>query len=145
MGFRGVLKVLSFIGWTVLLLGLILLGARYWELQSWSRTEGVVVKYRKGVHGKPPYVAYKVDGREFVIGSKVRRRRLAKTDLKRGDKVGVYYPPDDPGAGRLDLFLDLWLVPTILTANGAFLVVISQIISRARSMIFNLRTSDFLA
>ncbi len=136
MTIQRVLNVVLFLGTAVLLLGAVTLVARYMELRSWSRAEGVVVKYRKGVRGHPPYVAYEVDGREFVVGSEVHRSGLAATGLKRGDKVRVYYPAENPAAGRLDLFLDLWFVPTVLTGNGAFLVVISQILSLGRSMVF---------
>jgi hypothetical protein len=82
-----------------------------WFMFSAAQTEGLVVEipegslpslvveYRAGA-GQP--LRINSDGADAYSGYKV------------GDKVGVFYDPQEPEDARLDFFLELWLGPIVL-------------------------------
>jgi hypothetical protein len=62
-----------------------------------------------------PNVRYEAAGQAWVIQGKVRTSPAAYSV---GEPVTVAYHPDDPGAGRIDSFTELWLIPLIFGGIG---------------------------
>lgn len=107
----------------VLLLPL-LLGTGYsswrslWFLYGAAAAPGTVVE--RSDEGAPSVVVAFAD-------AEGRDRRTTSggsdfyADIAVGDRITVYYDPADPDSARLDLFLELWIVPLLL---GSFSLVL---------------------
>ncbi|AXQ28876.1 DUF3592 domain-containing protein [Solimonas sp. K1W22B-7] len=93
-----------------------LLGRALWDRNLVQEAMGTVV----GVTGDVPALVV-----EFDSGGGVKRRvESAGSDLhknyREGDRLRVWFDPDQPQDARLDIFIDNWLFPLILGVFGGF-------------------------
>jgi hypothetical protein len=91
-----------------------------------ARAEGIVVEviHQRSSDSstyKPVVQFTTADGRQVEFTSDVGSSPPAHA---RGDKVAVLYRPASPAQARIDGFLDLWLLPTILGGMGAVFALI---------------------
>jgi len=99
------------------LLGAAWLTARVlWDRYSGEHVMGTVVE----IQGDVPALVV-----EFDAGGGVKRRtESAGSDLNKnyavGDRLGVWFHPDQPQDARLDLFVENWLFPLLLGVFGGF-------------------------
>ncbi len=112
-----------FIGMIALVVGIALTGWRVFELSTMAKAQGVVVhcpKDRK-MYQYWPCVEYTVDGQAYMAYSTVHTEGIQRPG--KGEKVTVYYRPEDPTVNRLGLWLDCWFVPTLVSGVGFMFVV----------------------
>jgi hypothetical protein len=101
----------AFIFAAVLLLpGLYLTGRTVYCLLAYQKTEGVARFASRGRRGISSYkIVYHADGKSYTVGD------AAASWLGMGyeaeEKVKVLYPADDPGAGVVSNFSNLWFWP----------------------------------
>jgi hypothetical protein len=113
---RGMRLVLLAISLPCLLGAAWLLGRALWDRQFAQEALGTVVE----VTGDVPALVV-----EFDAGGGAKRRvESAGSDLHRnyreGDRLRVWFDPDQPQDARLDLFIDNWLFPLLLGVFGGF-------------------------
>jgi hypothetical protein len=99
-----------------------------WFQFAAARIEGVVVEIPEDslpslvvefkVPGQPPLRANS-DGSD------------AYADYRVGDRVGVFYDPEQPEDARLDLFLELWLGPIVMGSLALIMGLIMALIARS--------------
>src|SRR5262245_24033745 len=108
-----------------------LLGAAYtayrslWFQHSAERAEGTIVEVSEGTP------ELKVEFR--TKDGQVRRTETGGSDLykghAKGDKITVFYDPQQPARARVDLWLEHWIIPTILVVPGAIILLAALLIS----------------
>ncbi len=113
---RGMRAVLLAISLPCLLGAAWLLGSALWDRNFAQAAMGTVVE----VTGNVPALVV-----EFDAGGGAKRRvESAGSDLhknyREGDRLRVWFDPDQPQDARLDIFIDNWLFPLILGVFGGF-------------------------
>lgn len=90
------------------------------------RAPGTVVRLQSAGKGNTkPVVKYVVDGKSYeTIGTLASKP--AAFDV--GEKVDVFYMPDNPEHAQINGFVERWLFPTIFGGIGALLFVIGLFI-----------------
>ncbi len=124
---RGLLGVLGFligvglIAWS----GSIIQDSRNF-LATASTTTGVVTDLRLSSSSRSttyyPVVRYTAEGAAHTI---IGRGGSNPPAYSIGEKVKVIYPPGEPQAGRLNNFMDLWMLPLIPGGLGLVLVLVT--------------------
>lgn len=122
---------LSLVGWAVLLLALLVLGAGlYYGYESWQLVErgrsvtGTVVDFHERVSDEDqqvtvaPVVEFRIDGRAYRFVSAAYRNRPASAI---GAEVDVLYDPASPEQARLNRSGDLWGIPLAMVGVGVLL------------------------
>jgi hypothetical protein len=120
----------TIVGFVLLFIGLATGGAAAMLYRSsqtalaGQRVAGRVVKLeqRRGGGGRRggsvPVVQYDVAGQTHQIKGHVSTSPPAH---RVGDTVRVVYPADSPQSGRIDSFVEMWLLPLVFGAIGAVL------------------------
>jgi Protein of unknown function (DUF3592) len=108
-----------------------LLGAAYtayrslWFQYAAQRAEGTIVEVSEGTP------ELKVEFR--TKDGQVRRTETGGSDLykgyAKGDKITVFYDPQQPARARVDLWLEHWIIPTILLVPGAIILLAALLMS----------------
>jgi hypothetical protein len=106
----------------LLLPGLYLTGRTVYRLLTYQRTEGVARFDARGRRGISRYkILYHADGKSYTVGD------AAASWLGMGyeaeEKVTVLYPADDPSAGVVANFSDLWFWP-LFAVLGPLIVIL---------------------
>lgn len=87
-----------------------------------NEVNGTVVRtIQRPRGGIRPEVEYKVEDRFFVTRAICW---TASSSYRIGDRVRVFYKPNDPAAARLDSFLELWALPLALNIFGTGLLLV---------------------
>lgn len=118
----------SVIGLLIVLVGVLLVGYRFYELAVMQHTTGIAVRYEKGMHGGGPHVRYTVDEQDYIADAYAYRDSAFDSGVSNGDTVGVYYWRDSPEVSKVDLFVELWFGRLMPLGVGCGFLLIGQIL-----------------
>jgi Protein of unknown function (DUF3592) len=108
------------IGLVVLTTGIIVT-AQQRDNASLAHTEGTIFVVN------PPAARYSVDGKTY----EARGRVSSKPPLySQGEVVRIVYPLERPSEGRIDTFLERWLLPTVLLVIGSVFSLMGTVFIR---------------
>jgi hypothetical protein len=115
------LSGLALLGWSVVSIQ----QTRAFVERCWP-TQGSVIAFARSAQGVESAGAQPVVGYFTPNGGTLEfrpRLLLPWNGLTVGDKITVLYDPLAPEDARLDLFEQLWLIPAVIAALGALLVI----------------------
>lgn len=101
--------IFAFIGTLCLFLGVYFLFNTMEKNSSWIEANGSI----SGFDGETPVVAFTYNGNEVTF-----RSSFSSSDMRSGDDVVVYFPPDNPQEAEIKSFFSQWFLPIFLFAFG---------------------------
>lgn len=80
------------------------------QANSWQEEQGVITGFGNNNY---PHVAFK-HGNDTIRF----RANYYSSDMRRGEAVTVYFPPNDPAQAEIKSFFTLWFLPLFLSVFG---------------------------
>ena len=134
-------RIGTIVGVIAFSIGLLIALMTWRDISGMESVEGKGVRFRKFRHLierhpnrhriHPPYALYTVNGLDYVTGCRVlvEYEGMANPSQRKiGDPIPVYYPPDNPIAGRVGAFADIWFAPMAVTGAGTAITLIALIL-----------------
>jgi hypothetical protein len=122
VGWRTFGWIFAVLGTVLLTVGVALTAWSFHFFRSAERAEGMVISLVAGGKGSmAPVVQYQVEGKAYTYRS---HHYSSPPAFRVGEKTTVLYRPEDPGAGMILSFFEMWGAGLLFTMLGAIFALI---------------------